>query len=117
MTGQTLALLLWALGAVESGWDASKDDAPCGGVGILQITPIMVEDVNIIVGEERWTLDDRYSIEKSYEMAGVYFERYCSDMSPFGAARCWQGGPDGWTEENTEEQAIRVCNLMWDAGR
>lgn len=40
-------------------------------VGILQITPIYVREVNRILGEERFTLEDRVDVDKSLEMFTV----------------------------------------------
>ena len=117
MTAEALGLLLWALAACESGWDAGKDSQVCNGAGMLQITPIMVEDCNRIMKHNSFTLDDRYDIIQSYEMAGVFFEEYCEGMSAFDMARCWQGGPKGHLKPFTAEQAQRVVNLMEDAGR
>lgn len=60
-------IFIEALIQIESGGDSmavgSKDD-----VGVLQIRPIFVMEVNRILGEDRYTLDDRYSRERSIEM-------------------------------------------------
>ena len=45
-------------------------------VGILQITPIYVKDVNRILGEERYTLSCRTNIEKSLEMFEILQNHY-----------------------------------------
>jgi hypothetical protein len=45
-------------------------------LGILQITPIYVKDVNRILGEERFTLDCRIDIDKSLEMFEIYQSYY-----------------------------------------
>lgn len=45
-------------------------------VGILQITPIYVKDVNRILGEERYTLSCRTDIEKSLEMFEILQSHY-----------------------------------------
>lgn len=49
----------------------SKDD-----VGILQITPIYVADVNRILGEEAYFLEDRTDRQKSLEMFGILQNHY-----------------------------------------
>ena len=41
-------------------------------VGILQITPIYVEEVNRIIGQNKYSLSSRNSIEKSLEMFEIY---------------------------------------------
>lgn len=48
-------------------------------LGILQITPIYVKDVNRILGEERFTLDCRVDIDKSLEMFEIYQRYYNPD--------------------------------------
>ena len=48
-------------------------------LGILQITPIYVKDVNRILGEERFTLDCRIDIDKSLEMFEIYQSYYNPD--------------------------------------
>lgn len=55
---------------VESGSNPNaigkRDD-----VGILQITPIYVDEVNRIQSRTRFTLEDRFDIEKSLDMFGI----------------------------------------------
>ena len=45
-------------------------------LGILQITPIYVKDVNRILGESKFTLTDRTDIHKSLEMFEIYQSYY-----------------------------------------
>lgn len=45
-------------------------------VGILQITPIYVKDVNRILGEDRYSLDHRTDIAKSLEMFEIMQVHY-----------------------------------------
>ena len=63
--------LLNAVMAVESNFDTlaynSKEDA----AGVLQIRPIMVREVNRLLGEDKYTLKDRWSKAKSIEMFNV----------------------------------------------
>ena len=63
----TWELFVNALIFVESRGDenavGSKND-----VGILQITPVYVEEVNRILGKTLYSLEDRYDKEKSLEM-------------------------------------------------
>lgn len=68
-------IFLAALIEVES---EGKADAvgKTNDVGILQITPIYVKDVNRILGEERYTLAERTDIEKSLEMFEILQSHY-----------------------------------------
>lgn len=48
-------------------------------VGILQITPIYVKDVNRILGEDRYSLSCRTDTEKSLEMFEILQNHYNPD--------------------------------------
>lgn len=53
-------------------WVESKGDEKAIGanddVGVLQIRPIMVAEANRIIGYDKYTLEDRFSRDKSIEM-------------------------------------------------
>lgn len=83
-------------------WDAfvealihveSKGDSTAVGsrndVGVLQITPIMLEDANRIVGEERYTLDDRTDRDKSIEIFNIIQNHYNPDHDMHYALKIW----------------------------
>ena len=102
------ARLLPAIEQVESG---GKPDAVGDGgkaVGILQIHPILVRDVNRIAKEKRlgvkFTYADRLDPDKSRQMFRIYSDHYAKvrdDYTEEGAARRWNGGTDGHTQEET----------------
>lgn len=77
-------------------------------VGILQIWPVMVQDVNRISGKA-YTLNDRYSPAKSREMARIYFRHYGKKWTVEQASRHWNSGPnktagtDGYWEKVKKE--------------
>lgn len=50
-------------------------------VGILQITPIYVADVNRILGADVYTLSHRTDIDKSLEMFEIYQNHYNPDKN------------------------------------
>lgn len=64
-----------ALIQVESRGDSNavgiKDD-----VGILQITPVYVKEVNRILGKDKYNLNDRYNAEKSIQMFKILQNYY-----------------------------------------
>lgn len=68
-------IFLAALIQVES---EGKEDAvgTKNDVGILQITPIYVKDVNRILGEEKYDLSCRTDTEKSLEMFEILQSHY-----------------------------------------
>jgi len=71
-------IFIQALIQVES---EGKEDAvgTKNDVGILQITPIYVRDVNRILGEERYTLSCRTDKRKSLEMFKILQNHYNPD--------------------------------------
>tara|TARA_R100000951_G_scaffold109933_1_gene107557 strand:- start:430 stop:948 length:519 start_codon:yes stop_codon:yes gene_type:complete len=80
-------------------------------VGVLQIHPIMVRDVNRILGYDRWTLQDRWSAAESRAMLEVYLGHYGA-TSYEEAARKWNGGPDGPSKEATVPYWEKVRRVL-----
>ena len=80
-------------------------------VGCLQIHPIMVREVNRLLAKydipKTYTLEDRYSREKSIEMFNIISEEYyCCEDYTFEeyaeiVARRWNGGPRGDKKRST----------------
>ena len=60
-------ILLMSLMWTESKFNPGAYDGQ-GSVGILQIRQIYVNEVNRILGKDKYTLDDALSVEKSLEM-------------------------------------------------
>lgn len=65
--------------------------------GILQITPGLVKQCNIILKAKgdstRYSLNDRYNVEKSKEMFILVQEHYNKECDVEKAIRIWNGGP------------------------
>ena len=76
-------------------WVESKGDCMAIGtkndVGVLQITPILVKDVNRILKEERYILEDRYSRDKSIEMFNIIQDHYNPQHDYHLALKIWNG--------------------------
>ena len=95
--------LVNAMIQVESrGNDSAIGDTHLGSqyaVGVLQIRPIMVKEVNRILklkGEKhRFKLKDRFSREKSIQMFVIWKEFHHKDSDFEAIARSWNGGPKG----------------------
>jgi hypothetical protein len=83
-------------------------------VGVLQIRPIMVKEVNRILkklkAKKKYTLEDRYSREKSVEMFYIWQSYHLPDSSDEVIARCWNGGPKGWKRNSTLHYWNKVKN-------
>lgn len=106
------ARILPAIEHVESSGRADAVGDGGKAVGILQIHPIMVADVNRIVGEERWTLDDRLCPDESRAMFRVYSNHYSKDASDEVVARRWNGGPRGDRRKATAPYWAKVQRVM-----
>lgn len=80
---------------VESGGDANAvSGRSCGA---MQITPILVKECNLILERrnlsKRYTLDDRFSVEKSKEMFLLFQSQFNPSNNVEKAIRAWNGGP------------------------
>ena len=66
-------------------------------VGAMQITPILVKECNAILkkrkSDKRYTMDDRYSVEKSKEMFLLIQSHHNKQNNVEKAIRSWTGGP------------------------
>lgn len=65
-------------------------------VGVMQITPILVRECNNILkargSDKRYTLSDRYNVEKSKEMFLLIQSHYNPANNVEKAIRLWNGG-------------------------
>jgi len=84
-------------------------------VGVLQIRPVLVQDVNeflrIKKSKKRFTLKDRLSVKKSKEMFTLYQRRYNPTNNVEKAIRLWNGGC-GYSVTKTEKYYQKVLNKM-----
>ena len=84
-------------------------------VGLLQIRPILVRDINRILklrkSGKRYTLNDRYNPQKSCEMLEIYESYYNPSGSVEKAIRLWNGG-SGYTNRGTEQYYRKVRREM-----
>lgn len=81
-----------------------KEDA----VGLLQIRSIMVREVNSLLGENRFTDNDRTDLNKSVEIFVIYQNHFNPEWDLEKAARLWNGGRNGMNKRATIEYAKRV---------
>lgn len=81
-------------------------------VGVLQIRPIMVREVNRICKKkglkEQFTLKDRFDREKSIHMFMIWKGYYHKDSNFEAIARSWNGGPRWKTIKRTEKYWAKV---------
>lgn len=114
--GQTTEPYDWtaimnAIIQVESSGNPRAFNSKNNCAGILQITPILVKDCNQILSRRkskvRYTLQDRYNVEKSKEMFVLWQETYNPQHDLERAIRLWNGGP-GFTKRSTETYYQKV---------
>lgn len=77
-------------------------------VGLLQIRPIMIKEVNSLLGEERFTDADRKDLYKSVEIFVIYQNHFNPEWDLEKAARLWNGGRNGMNKRATIGYAKRV---------
>lgn len=112
----SLLKLLVALIAVESGGNPRAYNPQEKAVGLLQIRPCVIDDVNRITGS-RWRIEDAYDPAISQKIAIDYLTYWTakSEQSSLkSAARIWNGGPDGWWELSTLKYWVKVRAKLQD---
>ena len=98
---------------VESGGNAkAKSGSSCGA---MQITPILVVECNNILkrrkSKKRFSLRDRFSIEKSKEMF-VLIQSYFNPLNDIEKAiRAWNGG-NNYSVKRTQRYFEKVMSLI-----
>lgn len=111
-------ITLQSIITVESKGDASAYNAKEDAVGILQIRPIMLRHANKIIGFEKYTLDDRWSKDKSIEIFWTVQEYYNPDIDLEQACHLWNAGiPNKRKWEITEKYRNLVLtqyNRLYD---
>jgi len=99
--------LLNAVMAVESNFDTMAYNSKENAAGVLQIRPIMVREVNRLLGEDKYTLKDRWSKAKSIEMFNV-IRSHLKGATDEEIARTWNGGYNGKNIPQTMQYWIKV---------
>ena len=110
--------LAMAIFYVEASGRLTPPDADGGkAVGPMQIWPITVDDANRILGEERFSYEDRKDLAKAVDIFWIVSDHYCrafSDWSDEGRARRWNRGPDRqkWTDAEGAKYWKKVKRWM-----
>ena len=101
--------LIVAISKVESGGNPKAVNPSGKYVGYLQIGNVVVKDCNRLIGENRYTSQDRYSIEKSIEMFKIIQSHYNPTNDIEKAIRTWNGG-SGYKIKSTQGYYNKVIN-------
>tara|TARA_B100001063_G_C16488893_1_gene416398 strand:- start:50 stop:442 length:393 start_codon:yes stop_codon:yes gene_type:complete len=92
--------LIEAIIYVESRGDIKAHNISEDAVGCLQIRPIMLREVNRLLGYNKYKLADRWNKSKSIEMFNVIKE-HTTNPTNEKLARNWNGGWNGYKKEST----------------
>jgi hypothetical protein len=92
--------LIEAIMYVESRGDINAYNAKENAVGCLQIRPIMLREVNRLLGYNKYKLADRWNKEKSIQMFNVIKE-HTTNPTDEKLARNWNGGWNGYKKQST----------------
>lgn len=111
---QDINRLIDAMCIVESGGMAHAVGDSGSAVGILQIHPVVVRDVNRILGREAFLLRDRLDPAKSRMMCWVYLSHYGGSIEQM--ARKWNGGPNGHKKPATLAYWRKVKRVLYGEG-
>jgi hypothetical protein len=103
-------LLLSALIQIESGGN-DQAKGRHGELGALQIKPILVRDVNRIMGTH-YAHSQVTNRAVSTFIATAYLSHYGKNLSDESLARIWQGGPVGHKKSSTRAYARRVMREL-----
>ena len=103
--------LIMAIIQVESGGDTLAHNIQEDAVGVLQIRPIMVAEVNRLIGKDSFTLSDRWSIHKSIAMFNV-IRSHTQNPTNEKLARNWNGGWKGYKKKSTIKYWNNVKKLL-----
>lgn len=119
-----IAMLISALIIVESDGRANAIGDSGRAVGVLQIHPECVQDINRFA-KTHYTLSDRANERKSVEMCWRYLYHYGNKykrdtgLEPTAEilARIWNGGPRGYKKEKTRRYWVKVQSELQRQGK
>lgn len=103
--------LIHAIIHVESRGNIHAHNVSEDAVGVLQIRPIMVKEVNRVLGFDKYTLIDRWDKQKSIEMFNV-IRQTTPNPTNEKIARNWNGGPNGYKKNSTLKYWQKVKKLL-----
>ena len=92
--------LVEAIIQVESRGNDSAYNPKEDAVGCMQIRPIMVREVNRLIGKDSFNLDDRWDRDKSIGMFYV-IKAHTKNPTDEKLARNWNGGWSGYKKRST----------------
>ena len=103
--------LIDAIIYVESRGDSMAYNKREDAVGVLQIRPIMLREVNRLLGYDKYKLSDRWNIAKSKEMFNIV-KANIKNPTNERVARVWNGGYNGNNKKATLPYWYKVKNQI-----
>ena len=108
-------LTIMIIARIESHFNSSAYNPNENAAGLLQTRPIMVAEINRLLGSNIYSLSDRWSIEKSIEMfisyQSIVNPEWCFEKS----ARLWNGGITGMNKSSTDVYWNLFSSYLLDA--
>ena len=99
--------LIDAIIYVESRGNTKAHNIKEDAVGCLQIRPIMLREVNRLLGYNKYKLADRWSKAKSIEMFNV-IKQHTTNPTDEKLAMNWNGGWNGYKKKSTLKYWYKV---------
>ncbi len=111
-------IVILAIAQVETGGDNRAHNIKENARGALQITPVVIEDVNRILGRNEYTHEDAHDFSKASAILRIYLGHYATrerlgrEPRPSDFARIWNGGPNGLKKVETVDYARRFNAIL-----
>lgn len=103
--------IIQKIAMIESSGNPDAFNEKENAAGLLQIRPVMVKEINRLIGEHRYTLEDRWCPETSKEMFITYQNHVNPEWDEEIAAKRWNGGIRGERNPNTEKYYQKYLEL------
>ena len=103
--------LIAAIIYVESRGDSMAYNKREDAVGVPQIRPIMLREVNRLLGYNKYKLSDRWNVAKSKEMFNIV-KANIKNPTNERVARIWNGGYNGNNKKATLPYWYKVKNQI-----
>ena len=95
-------LKLWdAITFVESNHGVNIYNEAENAVGIAQIRPIMIDEVNLILNEKRYSHKDAWNNDLAFEIFKIYQDFVNPEYDLEKGSRLWNGGRSGMSKKTT----------------
>lgn len=99
--------LIDAIALVESSGNPKAHNVGEDAIGLLQIRPGVVKDLQ--QAGHKYTLEDRWDPSKSREMFRLYIRLYAPKGASWAdVARIWNGGPKGHLPQKNQERERKL---------